>query len=256
MKKKPAIIFDKVTKRYYKGGRYQPTLREWLGTIVGGTPFQRPEFLCLDEVSFTVARGKVLGIVGSNGAGKSTILKIIARVTYPNNGKVIVNGDVGGVLALGTGFHPELTGHENVYLSGAIMGFSKNKVDRIYNKVVGFSGLRDFMDTPIKHYSSGMMARLGFSVAIHIQPEILLIDEILAVGDISFRKKCLAFMKSYCKDPKRTVLFVSHSEGSIKSLCDHVLWLEKGKIIMQGSTTKVLPQYLKTQEDKGDNHVV
>jgi ABC-type polysaccharide/polyol phosphate transport system ATPase subunit len=239
-----AVSFNQVTKRYFKGGRYQPTLREWLGTIVTGKSFQRPRFKALDKVSFTIQKGKVVGIIGSNGAGKSTILKLISRITYPNEGKIEINGSVAGLLELGTGFHSELTGRENVFLYASILGLRKNKIEQIYPKIVEFAGIEDFMGMPIKHYSSGMLARLGFAVAIHIEPDILLIDEVLAVGDIAFQKKCMEFMMNYCNDPNHTVVFVSHNTDHIKMICDKVIWIENGGIKKCSLTKIVLDKYI------------
>jgi ABC-type polysaccharide/polyol phosphate transport system ATPase subunit len=245
-----AIEFKKVAKKYFKGGKYQPNFREWLGTITTGKGFQRLQFKALDEVSFTIKKGRAIGIIGSNGAGKTTILRLIARITYPNSGEILVNGKIAGLLELGAGFHGELTGEENVYLYGSILGLSKSRIKEVYPEIVRFSELKDFMDHPIKHYSSGMVARLAFSVSIFVEPDILLIDEILAVGDISFRKKCLKFMKNYIKNPKNTVILVSHSAEQVREVCDEVIWIEEGKIKMRGLTKKVLAKYIAFQENK------
>ena len=252
MKTKNAVEFSKVTKKYYKGGRYQPTFREWFGAIFGGEKFQRPKFKALDSVSFSIKRGKVIGFLGSNGAGKSTVLKLISKITYPNSGRITVNGSVAGLLELGTGFHHELSGHENIYLYGAILGLSKNQVDDIYDEVVEFSGIRDFVDSPLKHYSSGMIARLGFSVAIHLKPDILLIDEVLAVGDLAFRDKCMNYMVEYCKDPDHTVVFISHDPENVKLICEEVIWLDHGKVVEIGKTSKVLKKYIAFQHERTD----
>ena len=250
--KKVALSLNKVTKRYFKDGHYQPTLREWAGAIFTGESFQRPQFKALDRISFEVESGEVVGIIGSNGAGKSTILKLALKITFPTEGTVDINGTANGLLELNTGFHPELTGTENVYLYGSILGLSKSRLDHIYPHVVKFSGIKNFMNMPIKHYSSGMLARLGFSIAIHIEPEILLIDEILSVGDLAFQEKCMKFMKNYCRNPDHTVVFVSHNLENIRAICNQVIWIEHGKIIDQGETDKILNKYIKFQRDKNE----
>ncbi|OGD63334.1 hypothetical protein A2160_02510 [Candidatus Beckwithbacteria bacterium RBG_13_42_9] len=250
--KKIALSFNKVTKKYFKGGHYQPTLREWAGAIFTGKSFQRPQFKALNQISFAVQKGEVVGIVGSNGAGKSTILKMALKITFPNEGSVTINGTATGLLELNTGFHPELTGNENVYLYGSILGLSKERLDLIYPHVVKFSGLKGFMDMPIKHYSSGMLARLGFSIAIHVEPDILLIDEILSVGDLAFQEKCMKFMKNYCRNPNHTVVFVSHLLENIRAICTRVIWMEHGKVVESGKTNEVLKRYIKFQRGKNE----
>lgn len=245
-----AISFNKVTKRYFKGGKYQPTLKEWIEAVLTQEGFQRPEFKALDNVSFKIKKGSVVGFIGSNGAGKSTILKLISRITYPSKGNMTVNGSIAGLLALGAGFHPDLTGRENIYLYSAILGLKKSKIKENYSKVIEFSGIEEFIETPIKHYSSGMVARLAFSIVIHIEAEILLIDEVLAVGDLAFRSKCMNFIKKYSSDPNHTVLYVSHSMESVQAICDEVIWLENGEIKMSGKVEKILPSYIKFQKNK------
>lgn len=248
--KQAALIFDLVTKRYFKGGHYQPTLREWASAIFTGNSFQRPQFKALNRISFMVEKGQVVGIIGSNGAGKSTILKLALKITFPNEGSVTINGTAAGLLELNTGFHPELTGDENIYLYGSILGLSKRKLDAVYPQVVKFSGIKGFMGMPVKHYSSGMLARLGFSIAIHIEPDILLIDEVLSVGDLAFQEKCMQFMKNYCKNPHHTVIFVSHQLDNIRAICDRVIWIEHGKIIDSGETKVMLQKYITYQRRK------
>jgi len=247
-----ALSFKGVTKRYFKGGHYQPTLREWLGAIFTSKNFQRPQFKALNKVSFEIEKGQVVGFIGSNGAGKSTILKLVLKITYPSEGEIAINGTAAGLLELNTGFHPELTGKENIFLYGSILGMSREKIKSIYPHVVKFSGLKDFMGMPIKHYSSGMLARLGFSVAIHIEPDILLIDEVLSVGDLAFQEKCMKFMTKYCQDPNHTVLFVSHNIESIKAICDRVIWIEHGKIREAGKTKETINAYIKYQRQKNE----
>jgi lipopolysaccharide transport system ATP-binding protein len=197
----------------------------------------------LRDVSFDVHQGEVLGIIGRNGAGKSTLLKILSRITEPTTGRVQVSGRVGSLLEVGTGFHPELTGRENIYLNGAILGMRNAEIDRRFDEIVAFSEIEKFIDTPVKHYSSGMFLRLAFAVAAHLTPEILLVDEVLAVGDERFQKKCMGKMESVGKEG-RTVLFISHNMNAIHRLCQRVIQLEEGRIRADGETAEVISQYL------------
>ncbi|HJN42537.1 MAG: ABC transporter ATP-binding protein [Anaerolineales bacterium] len=203
----------------------------------------------LKDVSFEVKRGEVVGLIGRNGAGKSTILKILSRITYPTAGRVEINGRVGSLLEVGTGFHPELTGRENVYLNGTILGMRKAEVDRKFDEIVEFSGVGKFIDTPVKRYSSGMKVRLAFSVAAHLDPEILLVDEVLAVGDAGFQKKCLGKMRDVAKEG-RTVLFVSHVMQAVRNLCERTLHVHWGKIATDGPTHAAIRDYLTGGEVK------
>ena len=198
----------------------------------------------LKDVSFEVKQGEVVGIIGRNGAGKSTLLKILSRITQPTEGRVELRGRVGSLLEVGTGFHPELTGHENIYLYGAILGMDRWEVTRKFDEIVAFAELEKFIDTPVKKYSSGMYMRLAFAVAAHLEPEILLVDEVLAVGDAAFQKKCLGKMGDVSKEG-RTVLFVSHNMGAIARMCDHCMLIERGILEMQGSTQRVIDSYMK-----------
>ena len=211
----------------------------------------------LKDVSFEVKQGEVLGIIGRNGAGKSTLLKILSRITPPTTGQITINGRVASLLEVGTGFHPELTGRENVYLNGTILGMTKAEVDRKFEEIVDFSGVEKFIDTPVKRYSSGMNVRLAFSVAAHLEPEILLIDEVLAVGDIAFQKKGLGKMDEVSKSG-RTVLFVSHNMASVKSLCQNGILLKNGSILVQDSIIPVCNQYTREILDRQrlDDHDV
>lgn len=202
-----------------------------------------PFLWALRDVSFEVKRGEVLGIIGRNGAGKSTLLKILTRITEPTEGRVEMHGRVGSLLEVGTGFHPELTGRENVYLSGAILGMARKEIDRKFDEIVDFSGVEKYIDTPVKRYSSGMRVRLGFAVAAHLEPEILLIDEVLAVGDAQFQKKCLGKMGDVAKEG-RTVLFVSHNMASVESLCSRALFLSAGTVVEDGRPDEVISLYL------------
>lgn len=197
----------------------------------------------LKDVSFEVGEGEVLGIIGRNGAGKSTLLKILSRITEPTRGRVVINGRVASLLEVGTGFHPELTGRENVFMNGSILGMRKTEIARKFDEIVDFSGLEKFIDTPIKRYSSGMTMRLAFSVAAHLEPEILIIDEVLAVGDAAFQKKCLGKMQDVATGG-RTVLFVSHQLNAVSTLCPRSIHLESGRIINSGETRQVIDAYL------------
>ncbi|MBI4947293.1 MAG: ABC transporter ATP-binding protein [Bacteroidetes bacterium] len=201
----------------------------------------------LKDINFEVKRGEVLGIIGKNGAGKSTLLKILSKVTQPATGSIKIKGRIASLLEVGTGFHPELTGRENVFLNGAIMGMTKAEIARKFDEIVDFSGVEKYIDTPVKRYSSGMYVRLAFAVAAHLEPEILIVDEVLAVGDAEFQKKCLGKMKDV-SGQGRTVLFVSHNMGVISAICTKAIWLEKGIIKMNGPTEKVITTYLDPEE--------
>lgn len=199
----------------------------------------------LKDVSFEVKQGEILGIIGRNGAGKSTLLKILSRITEPTTGDVKIYGRISSLLEVGTGFHPELTGRENIFLNGAILGMRKQEIKRKFDEIVAFAETEKFIDTPVKHYSSGMYVRLAFAVAAHLEPEILLVDEVLAVGDVAFQKKCLGKMSSVAEEG-RTVLFVSHNMAAMQSLCGRALWLDKGKVVKDGSPGQVVTSYLTT----------
>lgn len=201
----------------------------------------------LKDVSFEIKRGEVVGIIGRNGAGKSTLLKMLSRITQPTSGRAIINGRVASLLEVGTGFHQDLTGRENVYLNGTVLGMSKREIDSKFDEIVDFSGVEKFIDTPVKRYSSGMKVRLAFSVAAHLEPEILLVDEVLAVGDADFQKKCLGKMENIATDG-RTILFVSHNMAAITSLCVTGLLLGQGQVILQGTIYDVVQQYIQSIE--------
>ncbi len=203
---------------------------------------QRETFWALNDVSFDIQKGDVVGIIGRNGAGKSTLLKILSRITQPTKGEIEVRGRIGSLLEVGTGFHPELTGRENVYLNGQILGMRKKEIDRQFDAIVEFSGVEQFLDTPVKRYSSGMYVRLAFAVAAHLPSEILVVDEVLAVGDVEFQKKCLGKMRDVSSDG-RTVLFVSHNLGTVQSLCGSGILLQKGKVLVDGDVNLVLTEY-------------
>lgn len=201
------------------------------------------DFWALREASFTVREGERVGIIGRNGAGKSTLLKLIGRITKPTEGEIYIDGRVATLLEVGTGFHPELTGRDNIYLSGAILGMKKREIAQKFDEIVAFSGVEKFLDLPVKRYSSGMHVRLGFAVAAHLEPEILLVDEVLAVGDAEFQKKCIRKISKEASSGK-TVLFVSHQMQAIENLCEKVIYLEDGKVKMVGETKKVISAYL------------
>jgi lipopolysaccharide transport system ATP-binding protein len=250
-----AIRVQNLSKRYRIGQARQrhDTLRDALMSGLractshfrrnGVRNRQRDTIWALKDVSFDVKRGEVVGIIGRNGAGKSTLLKILSRITEPTEGQAMLDGRVGSLLEVGTGFHPELTGRENIYLNGAILGLRKAEIDRRYDAIVAFADVGKFVDTPIKHYSNGMHVRLAFAVAAHLESEIMLIDEVLAVGDIDFQKKCIGSMQSVANNG-RTVLVVSHNMALIESLCGRAIWLDRGKIRSQGITQNVVADYL------------
>jgi lipopolysaccharide transport system ATP-binding protein len=200
-------------------------------------------FWALKDVSFEVKEGEVLGIIGCNGAGKSTLLKILSRITEPTSGRAVIRGRVSSLLEVGTGFHPELTGRENIYMNGTILGMTKREIDRKLDAIIDFSGVEKFLDTPVKRYSSGMKVRLAFSVAAHLEPEILIIDEVLAVGDAEFQRKCLGKMQDVA-DSGRTVLFVSHNMAAVQALCRRGVLLVNGSVSHDGSSTDTVAQYL------------
>jgi lipopolysaccharide transport system ATP-binding protein len=204
----------------------------------------------LRNISFEIKPGEVVGIIGRNGAGKSTLLKILSRITEPNEGYADIYGRVGSLLEVGTGFHPELTGRENIYLNGAILGMRKTEIERSFDEIVGFAEIDQFLDTPVKHYSSGMYVRLAFSVAAHLEPEILLVDEVLAVGDIAFQNKCLGKMGDVAQQG-RTVLFVSHNMGVMQTLCQRGLLIQQGNIVVDSSITDAVDSYMQTLEQVG-----
>src|SRR6267378_554106 len=228
---KVAIHGEGLSKRYHRGALQQSTLlRDHLGRALKSplSIFRRPKdetFWALKDVTLEVKEGEVLGLIGRNGAGKTTLLKILSRITRPTSGWADIHGRVGSLLEVGTGFHPELTGRENTFLSGAILGMGKAEIVRKFDEIVAFAELEKFIDTPVKHYSSGMYVRLAFAVAAHLEPEILLVDEVLAVGDINFQKKCLGKMGDVAR-AGRTVVLVSHQLNQIRRLCHRVVWID------------------------------
>ncbi|MEK7213784.1 MAG: ABC transporter ATP-binding protein [Patescibacteria group bacterium] len=256
---KPIIQVKNVGKKYdikHYQGKYV-ALRDVIMTILQ-SPFKfmykkakvitgretKEEFWALKDISFDVMAGEVIGIIGRNGAGKSTLLKILTGITPPSSGEIRMYGHVASLLEVGTGFHPELTGRENMFLNGAILGMKKKDISEKFDQIVEFAGIEKFIDTPVKYYSSGMYVRLAFSVAAHMEPDILLVDEVLAVGDAEFQKKCLGKMEEVTRKQGRTILFVSHNMAAIQSLCKKCILIEKGKIKMIGNTDEIVNQYL------------
>lgn len=249
------IEFEHVTKTY-RLGTGQQSLREAVSAIPrqlfgrGNGHIDHANTLqAVNDVSFRVERGTTLGIIGRNGAGKTTILKLLSGVTKPTQGKIHTKGRISALIELGAGFHPDLTGRENVYLNGAILGLSKREIDQRYDQIVEFAELAEFMDTPVKRYSSGMYARLGFAVAAHVEPDLLLVDEVLAVGDVGFQRKCYDFIHAYVTGGK-TAVFVSHNMLTIEHMCNRVIWLDKGQTMMTGTPVEVLPSYFDSIDDQ------
>lgn len=255
----PVLSVDHLSKRYILGGRDQlnTSFREMLmGTItaplrryqnLSGRVVETRLFWALQDISFKAARGEVIGIIGKNGAGKSTLLKILSRITTPTKGRVTIKGNVASLLEVGTGFHPELTGRENIYLNGAILGMRRKEIQSKFDAIVSFANVEKFVDTPVKRYSSGMYVRLAFSIAAHLEPEILIVDEVLAVGDIAFQKRCLGKLSDIATQG-RTVLFVSHNMSAINRLCERGILLDHGRLVIDGKVNDVIREYLKDDQ--------
>jgi lipopolysaccharide transport system ATP-binding protein len=234
-----AAPFHRLSKAHSNGTR----------TVKDGTSYSHyhgPEYIwALKDISFKVKQGEAVAVIGSNGAGKSTLLKILSRITSPTTGYAEVHGRIGSLLEIGTGFHPELTGRENIYFNGSILGMKRDEIKRVFDQIVDFAGLEKFLDTPVKRYSSGMYVRLGFAVAAHLEPEIMVVDEVLAVGDAAFQKKCLGKMSDVIGGG-RTVIFVSHNMSAARTLCPRAILLNHGEIEMEGDSAKVIQHYLGT----------
>ena len=239
----PVIIANNLSKRYVLGSRQPNSLREVFSGIFTRRTDETHILWALRDVSFSVSEGETLGLIGPNGAGKSTLLKILSRITKPTRGTASIKGRVGSLLEVGTGFHSELSGRENIFLNGAILGMKRAEIERKFDEIVAFSEIEKFLDTPVKHYSSGMYMRLAFSVAAHLDPEVLIVDEVLAVGDISFQKKCLRKMRDV-GESGRTVIFVSHDTSSIVRLCSRAIALNNGSIVADGPSVDVVREYV------------
>ncbi len=257
MSKETIIKVEHLSKYYLLNQKIEPRADTIAGNFISsiknfkkiGAKFENTEFRALDDVSFEIEKGDRVGIIGRNGAGKSTLLKILSRITPPTKGRIEITGRMASLLEVGTGFHGDLSGRENIYLNGSILGMSKTEIDKKFDEIVDFAEIEKFLDTPVKRYSSGMYVRLAFAVAAHLEPEILIVDEVLAVGDIAFQKKCLGKMEDVSNKEGRTILFVSHNMGQIASLCNKGILINKGKVELQGPIQQVISAYFKYAED-------
>ncbi len=262
-----SLVIQNVSKNYQvnklKNWKYHTSFRkELLDLIKKPLSFKRygneETIWALKNINFSLQEGEALGIIGRNGSGKTTLLKIISRVTSPTSGEIVLNGKVAAILEIGLGFHPELTGRENIYLNGALLGYSKRAVEKQFSEIIDFSGIKKFIDTPIKYYSSGMQARLAFSIATSLEekPDILLLDEVFAVGDNNFHQQSLKRITNLTRESKTTVLFVSHDLSAVKTICRKCLWLDQGQIRMLGETQAVIKAYLHFSENLDKTNVV
>lgn len=263
----PIISVENLSKRFiisHEGNERYTALRDVVAQKAKGLLIKKEavskhtteEFWALKDINFTINPGDRVGIIGRNGAGKSTLLKILSRITEPSIGSIKIRGRVASLLEVGTGFHPELTGRENIFLNGAILGMSRVEIRSKFDEIVSFAEVEKFLDTPVKRYSSGMYVRLAFAVAAHLEPEILIVDEVLAVGDAQFQKKCLGKMEDVSKNQGRTILFVSHQMPTILNLCDKCIFLDKGKIKEIGETPQIVSNYLKQDDSVGTSYNV
>ena len=241
----PAVVVDGVSKRFRMYHERNQSLK---AAVMRGRRAAFDEFWALKDVSFEIPQGSTFGLIGENGSGKSTLLKCVAKILRPDKGSVTSYGSVAALLELGSGFHPELSGRENVYLNGSILGMRKAEIDRKFDEIVDFAGIGEFIDQPVKNYSSGMYVRLGFSVAINIDPDILLVDEVLAVGDASFQERCMAKFADF-RHAGKTVIIVSHSSDSVRAMCDSVAWLGHGKLLQYGPAVDVVSDYIDESHD-------
>jgi ABC-type polysaccharide/polyol phosphate transport system ATPase subunit len=242
-----SIEVHEVSKRYRLGAHYYVTLRETLAAALGRNGVRsKRDLWALRDVSFTVDEGEVVGLIGRNGAGKSTLLKVLARIIVPTHGVARMRGRVGALLEVGTGFHPELNGRENIFLNGTILGLKRAQIRRRFDDIVEFAGVQDMLETPVKRYSSGQYLRLAFSVAAHVEPDIVVVDEVLAVGDAEFQRRCLGKMSQFAREG-RTVLFVSHDLGAVARICERAIWLEDGEIKHDGPTSRGIDLYLEAR---------
>lgn len=267
---RPVAIQVSGVKKMYKlgqigGGTLQKDIQSWWAKKRGkedpnskigeGERSHGDTFMALNGIDLTIYQGEAVGIIGKNGAGKSTLLKLLSRVTAPTEGDIDIYGRIASMLEVGTGFNPELTGRENVYMNGAILGMTKAEIDKKMEQIIEFSEVREFIDTPVKRYSSGMFVKLAFSVAAHLDSEIMIMDEVLAVGDMTFQKKCLTKMREAAKQDGRTVLYVSHNMNTIRQLCDRCIVLDKGKVIFNGDVDKAIELYMDTKDDAGTEYI-
>lgn len=257
----PVILVENLSKKFVlsheKHERYS-TLRDTITEKASSlfkknkTESTKEDFYALSDLNFQINRGERIGIIGRNGAGKSTLLKILSRITEPSSGKIIIKGRVASLLEVGTGFHPELSGRENIFLNGAILGMSRQEIRKKFDEIVDFAEVEKFLDTPVKRYSSGMYVRLAFAVAAHLEPEILVVDEVLAVGDAQFQQKCLGKMQDVSNNEGRTILFVSHNLQTIKNLCSKIIYLKQGKLVSMGGVEETITEYLSENKKVGE----
>lgn len=252
-----AITIENLSKKYSRRqeGSYI-ALRDVLANAFKKGQKKSEPFWALQDINLTINQGDRVGIIGRNGAGKSTLLKIISRITPPTTGRIEINGRVASLLEVGTGFHPELSGRENIYLNGSILGLKRVEINQRLDEIIQFSGVEDFIDSPLKHYSSGMQLRLAFSVAAHLEAEILLIDEVLAVGDMEFQKKCIGKMEEISKEKGRTIFFVSHNLLAIKNICTNSVWINSGKLQYYGDTQSVIEKFIDFNQTHTNNCLI
>lgn len=245
---------EHVSKQYRYGAIGAKTLSDEVRQLFSREKEKKGTFYAVDDVSFEVGRGEKLAIIGGNGAGKSTLLRMIARITAPTKGDIYIDGRVSSILQIGTGFHNELTGRENIYLNGTILGMSKRAIDKKLDEIIAFSECEEFIDTPVKRYSSGMFVKLAFSVAVNLDNDILIMDEVLAVGDVRFQQKCLTRLGEIASQEGRTILFVSHNMNSVRQLCPRSIVLKKGKLIFDGDTSSAIEHYMNVARDGGESY--
>lgn len=253
---KPILEINNISKKFRISSEQQPylSIRDSLSNLFSSKS-STEDFWALKDICFDVMPGDTVGIIGRNGAGKSTLLKILSKITPPTSGKIISRGRIASLLEVGTGFHPELSGRENVFLNGSILGMKRTEIQKQFDAIVDFAGVEKFIDTPLKHYSSGMQLRLAFAVAAFLEPEILIIDEVLAVGDAEFQKKCMGKMSDVSKSG-RTILFVSHQLGAVTNLCNKGILLNKGEVVMENEVNKVIEHYLLSLQDSSSNEFI